>query len=65
MENLWIHLKKKVGKRSTTNKNELIRFIKEESEKIPTKYDIPKLINTLEGVKLLAQYKFKKFTHKS
>ena len=33
-------------KRSPTNKNELIRFIKEEWEKIPSEYDIPKLIQT-------------------
>ena len=30
IENLWVHLKKKIGKRWPTNKNELIRFIKEE-----------------------------------
>ena len=44
IENLWEHLKEKVGKRSPTNKNELIRFITEEWEKIPPAYDIPKLI---------------------
>ena len=33
IENLWIHLKKKVETRSPTNKNELMRFIKEEWEK--------------------------------
>lgn len=47
IENLWVHLKKKVGKRSPTNKNELIRFIKEEWEKIPLEYDIPKLIQSM------------------
>ena len=41
IENLWVHLKKKVGKRSPTNRNELIRFIKEAWEKIPLEYDIP------------------------
>ena len=30
IENLWVHLKKKVGNRSPTNKNELIRFIEKE-----------------------------------
>ena len=34
-------------KRSPTNKNELIRFIKEEWEKIPSEYDIPKLIQSM------------------
>ena len=28
IENLWVHLKEKLGKRSPTNKNELIRFTK-------------------------------------
>ena len=28
IENLWVHLKKKFGKRSSINKNELIRFTK-------------------------------------
>ena len=35
IENLWVNLQKKVGKRSATNKNELIRFIKKELEQIP------------------------------
>ena len=30
IKNLWVHLKEKVGKRSPTNKNELINLIKEE-----------------------------------
>ena len=49
IENLWVHLKKKVSqrKRSPTNKNELIRFIKEEWEKIPSEYDIPKLTQSV------------------
>ena len=47
IKNLWIHLKKKVGKRSPTNKNKLIRFIKEEWEKIPSEYNIPKLIQSI------------------
>ena len=29
IENLWVHLKKKLGKRSPTNKNDYIRFIRE------------------------------------
>ena len=33
IENLWIHLKKKLRKRSPTNKNELRKVIKEEWEK--------------------------------
>ena len=33
IESLWVHLTKNVGKRSPTNENELIRFIKEEWEK--------------------------------
>ena len=41
---LWVHLKKKVEKRSPTNKNDLIRFIKEDWLKLPSEYDIPKLI---------------------
>ena len=44
IENLWVHLKTKIGKRSPTNKNELIRFIKEEWEKIQLEYIIPELI---------------------
>lgn len=47
IENLWVHLKQKVGKRSPTNKNELIKFIKEEWEKIPLEYDILKLIQSM------------------
>ena len=47
IENLWVHLKKKVGKRSPTYKNELIRFIKEKWKKIPLEYDIPKLIQSM------------------
>ena len=43
IENLCVHLKTKAKKRSPTNKNELIKFIKEEWEKIPSEYDIPKL----------------------
>ena len=39
--------KEKDRKRSPTNKNELIRFIKEEWEKIPSEYDIPKLIYSI------------------
>ena len=35
IENLWFHLKKNVGKRSPINKNELIRFIKEEWGEMP------------------------------
>ena len=41
------HLKKKVGKRSPTNKNELIRFIKGEGEKIPSEYNSPKFIQSM------------------
>ena len=37
IENLWVQIKKMVEKRSPTNKNEFIRFIKEEWEKIPSK----------------------------
>ena len=44
---LSVHLKKKVGKRAPTNKNELISFSKEEWEKIPLEYDIPKLIQSM------------------
>ena len=44
IENLWVHIKKKVGKWSPTNKNELIKFIKEEWEEMTSEYDIPKLI---------------------
>ena len=40
-ENFRVHLKKKVGKILSKNKNELIRFIKEEWKKIPSEYDIP------------------------
>ena len=43
-ENLLVHLKKKVGKRTPTSKNEWLRFIKEEWEKIPSEYDILKLL---------------------
>ena len=39
--------KEKDRKRSPTNKNELIRFIKEEWEKIPSEYNIPKLIQSM------------------
>ena len=46
-ENLWVHLKKNVGKRSATNKNGLVRFINEEWEKIPSEYDFPKLIQSM------------------
>ena len=47
IENLLVHLKKKVGKRQPTNKNEFIKFIKEEWEKIPSEYDIPMLIQSM------------------
>ena len=47
IENLWIHIKKKVGKRTPTNKIELIRFIKEKWEKILSEYDMPKLIQSM------------------
>ena len=73
IENLWVHLKKKTGKRSPTNKNELIKFIKEEREKITSDYDIPKLITSMKrllqaiidaqgGHTKYLYYKFKKFT---
>ena len=39
--------KKEVGKRSPTNKNELIRLIKEEREKIPSEYDIPQFFQSM------------------
>ena len=39
--------KEKGRKRSPTNKYESIRFIKEEWEKIPSEYDIPKLIQSM------------------
>ena len=42
-----VHLKKKVGKISPTNKNELIKFIREDWKKIPSEYDIPKLIQSM------------------
>lgn len=48
IENLWVHLKKKVAKRSPKNKHDLIKFIKEEWYKIPNEYDIPKLINSMQ-----------------
>ena len=45
IENLWVHLKKKVEKRSQTNKNELIiDSIKKSVERLSSKYDISKLI---------------------
>ena len=47
IENLWVHLKKKEGKRLPTNKNQLISFITKEWEKIPSEYDIPKLIQSM------------------
>ena len=39
IENLWVYLKKKVGKTQPTNKIEFIKFIKVEWEKIPVEYD--------------------------
>ena len=49
IENLRFHIKKKVRKRSRTNKNELISFIKGEWKKIPLKYDdILKLIQFIQ-----------------
>lgn len=47
IENLWAHLKKKVAKRTPKNRNELVRYIKEEWEKIPQDYDIGKLIASM------------------
>ena len=47
IENLWVQLKRKVGRRSPTNKNKLIRFIKDEWEKIPSEYDISRLIQSM------------------
>ena len=47
IEILWVHLEEKVGKRSPSNKNELIKIIKEEWEKIPSEYNIPKLIQPM------------------
>ena len=46
VENLRVHLKEKIEKRSPKNQNELIRFIKGK-EKIPSEYDIPKLIQSM------------------
>ena len=48
IENFWIHLKKKVGKRWPTNRNKLMRFMKDEWKKIPSEYDIPKLIQFMK-----------------
>ena len=73
IENLWVHLKKKARKRSPTNKNELIRFIREEWKKIPSEYYIPKLIQSMRrrllevidaqgGYTKYEHNKFKKFT---
>ena len=39
--------KEKARKKMPTNKNELIRFINEKWEKIPSEYGIPKLIQSL------------------
>ena len=35
IDNLWLHLKKKVGKKSPTNKNKLMRFVKKSGKKYP------------------------------
>lgn len=48
IENLWDNLKKKVGKSSPKNKTDLIKFIKEEWEKITQEYNIPKLIYSMK-----------------
>ena len=50
IENLWVHLRKKVGKRKPTNKNELIRFIKEEWEKYHQNMTSRNLFKPREGV---------------
>nr|AAA88882.1 Tc1-like transposase [Drosophila virilis]CAA89219.1 Tc1-like transposase [Drosophila virilis] len=47
IENLWAFLKKRVGKRSPTNKNALIKAIQEEWIKIPEIYDLHNLIQSM------------------
>ena len=49
IENLWALLKKKVAKRGPTNKNALIKAIKEEWQKIPEYYDLNSLIQSMSS----------------
>lgn len=48
IENLWVHLKKKVAKRHPKNRTELKSAILEEWHKIPSNYDVQKLINSMK-----------------
>ena len=52
IEKLWVHLKKKVRKRSLTNKNEWIRFIKEDwwGKKCHQNMTIRSLFNSWENI---------------
>lgn len=47
IENLWAYLKKKVSKRGPKNKNDLIKFVTEEWQKIPQNYDLQNLVASM------------------
>lgn len=49
IENLWVHLKRNVAKRQPTNKVALKTAILEEWQKIPTNYDLQKLIHSMKN----------------